>query len=208
MGIAVHRGKKVAKSSFFYTAVHLRGFPPPTVSLVIGLGIENSREWGWLQGSVRMEMKGKMKHDPVDPLDLSSFGPLKAVATKQGDTNPFQVLRQPSRHTQTRIRTHVHTVLRSGRSQYGSGTVGMQVAAGIQGGKEGVDAHTPQCCNPEILMLCAMAHCRAPWQFTSSLRHTQAGDTRSTYIEFHFVIVMYVRTSLMPDQSLWSKRRC
>lgn len=68
MGITVHRGEKVVLSSFicFLYCSPSPGFPPPAVSLVIGPGIENSREWGWLQGSVRMEMKGKMKRDPVD----------------------------------------------------------------------------------------------------------------------------------------------
>ncbi len=73
---------------------------------------------------------------PLTP-GLVLLWPTQSSGYKTRDTNPFQVLRQPSRHTQTQIRTHVHTVLHSGRSQYGSGTVGMQVAAGIQGRKGG-----------------------------------------------------------------------
>lgn len=137
-----------------------------------------------------------MKRDPIDPWTCPPLAHSRQWLQNKGT---LILSRCCASLAGTRRHTYVHMYTwycASGGSQYGSGTVGMQVAAGIQGGRGGIDAHTPQCCNPEILMLCAMAHCRAPWQFTSSLRHTQAGDTGSTYIEFHFVIViMYVHLS-------------
>lgn len=153
---------------FLYYATTL-GFPPPTVSLVNNPGVENSREWGWLQGSVRMEMKGKMKRDPVDPWTSPPLAHSKQWLQNKGTlilSRCCASLVGTCRHACTHGTAQRQVFVR----QWERGNAGGSWDARRQSRHR--HTHTPQCCNPEILMLCAMAHCRAPWQFTSSLRHT------------------------------------
>lgn len=149
-------------------------------------------------------MKGKMKRDPVDPWTSPPLAHSKQWLQNKGTlilSRCCASLVGTCRHACTHGTAQRQVFVR----QWERGNAGGSWDARQQSRHR--HTHTPQCCNPKILMLCAMAHCRAPWQFTSSLRHT---DQRHR-IHVYWVSLCYsyyVCTSLMPDQSLWSKRRC